>query len=501
MEPILLHNANFITFARTGDLKALLINNGLIEKIFRGRERLPTNIGRIDLNGNHVIPGFIDCHTHLVSMGIKMQMTDLSTCRSLKACLDKLRANLNQGTGVLFGVGWDESIWAGGKKESLNRFVLDRISRQRPIVMRRVCGHFAVCNTVALNQIPQVWRIIDRKNGLLYEDAALYLFEIFPQSDETLVRAIEISQDLALSLGITSVHEITNVRRFKIFQKLRNRLKLRISLYPISRHFDEIIKGGFGSNFGDDFLKLSGIKFFLDGSIGAMTAALTKPYDNSKNTGELLISKSGLKEIIKKAEVNSLQLMVHSIGDRATATLIEAFREFGLRKNVLRHRIEHLEIADERIISKIAQLGLIASMQPNFVYRWQLPGGMYEKNLGARYTEMNPFKRLLKAGVRVAFGSDTMPIGPLYGLKGAFIHPSPCGRLKPLEAIKIYTKEGAYPTFDENKKGEIMVGKFADLTVLDRNPVHENLDQCHVRLVLVAGKIVYPKKHSQYYLP
>ena len=131
-------------------------------------------------------------------------------------------------------------------------------------------------------------------------------------------------------------------------------------------------------------------------------------------------------------------------------------------------------------------------MQPNFVRRWQNPDGMYEKIIGPKYLNMNCFSSLIKANARVVFGSDCMPLGPLYGIPGAVWHPSECCRLNVAEAFRLYTEAGAYATFDEKKKGKLEPGYLADLLVLNKNPLEErNLGDLKIKSVMVGGRVVY----------
>lgn len=497
LQPVILYNAHFIEFKkRPSDIQAILLNHGLIEKIYFKKSPLPQNIKKINLKGNYVIPGFIDSHTHFIARGLELQRIDLEKCKSLNDCLEKLRSGRSEENEILFGSNWDETGWGSFKLDKLTKHTLDKISKKKPVIMRRICGHFAVVNTRALNLIPQNRKIIDRENGYLYEDIALNLDEIFKPSNVMLEKAIKLGTTEALKNGITTVHEITDPRRFRLLQKIKKTkgLKIRCAVYITSKYFHDVLSSGISSGFGDDFLKFGGIKIFLDGSVGARTAAMTKPYNYSRTKGKILITTRKLEDIIRKAEDNSIQLMIHSIGDRTTDTISRAFERNIDKENPLRHRLEHIEILSTSSIRKIAKMNLIASMQPNFVRRWQNPGGMYEQYLGKRYKEMNCFKKLLNSGIRVIFGSDCMPLGPLYGIQGALGHPFSCGRLNRHAAFRAYTKDGAYATFDEDKKGTIATNKLADLVILDKNPLKEKeLDKIKILMVLIAGKIVYRK--------
>ncbi|MCX7994654.1 MAG: amidohydrolase family protein [candidate division WOR-3 bacterium] len=499
MQFVFLKNCNLVQFTNNRIQKCdILVCNGLIARIIFHKSISRQIINHFtrnfihfkvhELKGCYVIPGFTDSHTHLLSRGIELQRIDLSDCRSPDECLEKLSVERKEN--IIFGIGWDESHWIKGKKEDLNRRILDKISKSKPVIMRRICGHFAVCNTKALDFIPKKWKIVDRERGYLYEDAALYLSKIFKPDFEMYERGLRMAMSEAHSLGITSIHEITDFNGFKIYQSLKGQLRLRVALY-LTDELSEIVNSGLQSNFGDEFLKFAGKKIFMDGSIGAQTAALRIPYQHSKNLGKLLLTEEELSELIKLAEKNSVQLMIHSIGDRSTETILNAFKSARVDRNQLRHRLEHLEILNDKLIAEIARLDLIASMQPNFL-RWQYPGGLYERHLGPRYRDMNCFKRIKKAGIKLIFGSDCMPLGPFYGINLAVNHPFIKNRLTPAEALQMYIQKPPIATFDENKKGTIAEGKFADFLVLDKNPlIKENLNSIKILKTFVGGSLVY----------
>ncbi len=502
MSFILLKNCRLVNANKNNITKCnILINNEHILKIIFNQSaagefekflhRNFINFQIFDIKNNYLIPGFTDSHTHLLAHSIELQRVDLSKCCSLDECIEKLK--MEKERMVIFGVNWDESLWKKGRKNKLNRMLLDKVSKNKPVIMRRICGHFAVCNTRALDFISKEWKIVDRENGWLYENAALYLNKIFTPTFEMYEKGLEMAINEVLSMGITSIHEITDINGLKVYQNLKKKLKLRIALY-LTDTLSSIIKSGFQSNFGDDYLKFSGKKIFMDGSIGAQTAATRKPYKHSRNRGKILVSEKNLLNLIQMAEDHSIQLMIHSIGDRATDLVLKAFRQKEIRTNQLRHRLEHIEILDSKQIKEISRLNLIASMQPNFL-RWQTPNNMYEKNLGLRYKDMNCFTKIKNAGIKLIFGSDCMPLGPLYGIKLAVNHPFYESRLTPAEAISLYTQSPPFATFDEDKKGIIAEGKFADIVVLDKNPlIKENLDGIKILKVFIGGSLVFKNR-------
>jgi predicted amidohydrolase YtcJ len=472
---------------------AIIIDRGCIERVDPDNKRPLKKAVVHDARGSYIIPAFSDSHTHLLAHGIELQRVDLSSCASPGECLERLRARIDGASAEVFGVNWDESAWVAGSARDVTRYELDRLFRSVPVIMRRVCGHFAICNSRALEMIPGNWRIVDRKRGYLYEGASLYLNDIFKPSQGMFERGLELATEEALSRGVTSIHEIVRPECFRILQLLRPKLKIRIAVY-LQERLDEAVKAGLSTGLGDDMLKFSGIKFYLDGSIGARTAAMGKPYRGTKSRGTLLMGMPQLVRIIKKAEAGNIQVILHAIGDRTARLIVTALASCGFRDNRLRHRVEHLEYVDQPTVGKLAGLGLLLSMQPNFVARWQGPGGMYEQRMGNRYRRMNAFATLAKAGLKLMFGSDSMPLDPLFGLSGAVDHPFEYGRLSPGRALYYYTTAGPYGTFDEAKKGRIAPGYFADLVLLDKNPLEkQSTGHMKVLAVFLAGKIVYSR--------
>jgi len=475
-------------------VKGVIIHQGMIERLVRSAEPVPQNTKSIDLNGAYVIPGFIDSHTHLIARGIELQRIDLASCRSLDSCLEKLRGARSKHTTLLFGSNYDETIWSHYPTEKMTRKTLDRISASIPVIMRRVCGHFAVVNTAALKKIPRDWNVIDRRHGHVYKSAALHLNDIFPPRNGEMVRAIFLGMQEAVQNGITSVHEISNIERFGMLQDLhaQGKLRLRFSLYILHSYFERLLMTGVRAGFGDDMLRLNGIKLFLDGSVGARTAALSKPYRGTRRSGTIMISQRVLAHIIARAEQRGYQIMIHALGDRAVARAVQSLQVHIPGTNPLRHRVEHVELIDEGSMGIMARKHICASMQPNFVRRWQIPNGLYEQHLGERCQQMNCFRKMLGAGIRIAFGSDCMPTGPLYGMQGAYAHPFSCGRISRRTALSMYTRAGAFLTRDEKKKGSIRPGFLADLVVLDRDPLDPKETRTPwVLMTMVGGVPVY----------
>lgn len=444
----------------------IIIEDGLIQDIIPSEKNKKYKTYKIiDLKGDILYPGFNDGHTHFIQMGLSKLKIDLTDSKSVDDVYEKVRSavkNSEKGK-PLVGQGYDESKWTA--RGMLNKQSLDEIAPENPVVLRRICGHRGVANEKALEKIPFNWEIVNRETGELLEDAVLYIRKIFPPAKEELYRGLEYAIEMAKKKGVTSVSDIVNRDYWKIYQRYFSEKKpeIRVNLYPVTELLYDIINSGMESGWGNEYLRLGGVKIFTDGSIGAYTAAINKKY-RGKNTKGVLIHKNDvLEKLIRDADSNNLQLMIHAIGDRAIDQILGIFEKIDYKRQ-LRHRLEHVELIREDQIEKCKELGLVLSMQPNFVGEWGAPGGMYEKRLPPKYyTGNNPIKTVLDKEVPLAFGSDSMPFGPLYGIESAVSHPCKNSRITLNRAITAYTMGSAFAEHCEGFKGKIEPGYAADL--------------------------------------
>jgi len=252
-----------------------------------------------------------------------------------------------------------------------------------------------------------------------------------------------------------------------------------------------------GEQLNDPFLKLRCIKIFTDGSLGARTAAMQKPYtDDPSTTGILYHSLAQLKNLIKEADQAGFQVAVHAIGDKAVEETLKAFSEALSKERITRHRhrIEHASVLNPNLIKRIKALGLAVCIQPHFIVSdFWVPQRLGPER--ARWTYA--LKSLISHGVRLAASSDAPvePLSPLLGIWAAVTqHEFLEERLSAEEALKTYTVDAAYFSFEENVKGSIEVGKYADFTVLSHNPLKvkpEKIKDIRVEMTVVEGKVVY----------
>jgi len=496
----------------------VVIDGDWIVSVGRREEvAVPKGAEIIDASGRTVVPGFIDAHTHFLNMGIGMiQFIDLSKAASLKEAVElvKSRVTAKKKGEWIMGKGWDESKWP--ERAYITKEDLDPFSKDYPIMLRRVCGHLITLNTRAL-ELAGITRDtpdppggqIDRgpdgePMGILRDASQLVMKVVPPITEELALEGLRQACALALSLGCTGIHDAgLDAFNISVYQSALHRglLKVRAYLMMDGETTKAAQKMGVQTGFGNEMLRLGSAKLLIDGSLGARTAALFEPYSDDPTTkGLLLMTPEELEERVKAAHIHGLQVAVHAIGDRGIEHAVHAISE-AIRKAPKkdhRHRIEHSEILTTTQIESLSQLGIVASMQPNFVGEWSGPDSMYEARLGPkRLRQNNPYRLLLDEGVRIAFGSDCMPFNPLYGVWSAVNHPIRKSRITLEEAVRCYTLDAAYASFEEDLKGSIEPGKLADIAILEGDLTEMPADQIKdvlVQMTIGGGKILYRRE-------
>ncbi len=470
-----------------------------------------------DITGKTIMPGLIDSHCHFLHMGVAMKtMVLLNNTESVQDVLlrVKKRVSIAEPGEWIVGGGWDESKWP--ENRYLNKYDLDAISPDNPVVLSRVCGHLISVNSKAMAVAGVTMETQDTEGGHVDKDEKgentgilrdcrhLIQEAIPPTTIETMVDGLDVASDHALSLGCTSIHDaFVGSNEFKAYQKasVEGKLKIRSNLLMGPDVAQGAMDMGLTTSFGDDMVRVGPLKFMLDGSLGARTAVLFDPYEDEPETSGLLLEdpENYMRKIIESHN-SGLQTATHAIGDLAIEHAIEGIKE-AIRQNPRknhRHRIEHCELTSSQQIERIHQLGIIPDMQPNFIGEWSGPESMYEQRLGEKRDRMsNQYRQMLDEGITLAFGSDGMPFNPIYGIWCAVNHPIKDNRITLEEAVMCYTLNSAYAGFQEDETGSIEVGKLADITVFDGDlteiPQEEIRDaECH--MTLVNGKILY---HSE----
>jgi predicted amidohydrolase YtcJ len=464
----------------------------------------------LDLGGKTVIPGFIDAHTHLTSAGVKAAHVQLDKVGSVEEAVQFLKDAVSKypkGEWIL-GYNWDESEWT--KKRYLQSKDLDSISKDHPIMATRVCGHLAAVNSqglkklgISLDQRGVQKDRLGRPTGILKDIEEVW--EKVRPTAEQIQEGVKVGNQIANEKGITTAVDnapygfLRHIREIETRHELTTRMIVNIPVEQI----DHMISLGLTSGMGSPLVRIGGVKIFTDGSIGAKTAYVAKGYkDDPNNRGMLLFPQGKYEEVVKKAVAHNIQTVTHAIGDEAIEMVISTFEKLP-NKSVVRgqrHRIEHAEMINEYQIRRAVSLGLILSMQPNFVGRWQQIGGLYDDRFDEeRVRGMNMFRVALDNGARLCFGSDGMPYSPLYGIWSATTHHNDRVRLTVEEALRCYTLESAYSVFQENALGSLTVGKRADFVVLSDNILKVPVDkiiEIDIEMTVVGGMVEYSASRS-----
>jgi predicted amidohydrolase YtcJ len=495
-----LTNAEVHTLADPDEVhEALAIRDGRILRVDSDYEieflvGVETEV--IDCEGRVVLPGFVDAHTHMETLGRYLVYADLSGASDAEECLS--RFDPGEGGGWLLGFGYDESAWPGG--EYLTREDLDRVSTDRPVCAFREDMHVASLNSVAIERHVEAMPAEDvefrdgEPTGVIVEEAVDTIYEAVAPDPEETRTLLEAAQERANELGVTAVHDMvrdSHAPRIYRDLDLEGTLSLRVRINYWSDHLDAVREAGLRTNHGSEFVRTGAIKTYTDGSFGGRTAKLSEPYADGEGTGQWVVDPKELAAFAEDASDAGFQLTAHAIGDEAVDACLDAFEAFG-DTGEARHRVEHVELASDEAVERFAGSRVVASVQPNFL-KWARPGGLYDARLGTERREAtNRYGELLDAGVPLAFGSDCMPLDPLFGVHQAVTAPAEGQRLSVTEALRAYTSGGAYAGFDEGRMGTIETGKLADLVVLEDSPWEaDRVDEVEVALTLVDGEVVY----------
>jgi predicted amidohydrolase YtcJ len=474
-----------------------------------------------------VVPALTDAHGHVVGLGLALVRVDLRNCRSPEECASRVRdmlAKVPAGAWIQ-GRGWDQNLYPD--QQFPTRAVLDAVSPTTPVVLRRVDGHAAWANSEALRRAKITRDTPEPPGGKILKDAkgeptgilidrAEDLVEraIPPPSDLEIEQAILRAQDLLVSEGLTSVHEMgIPVRVADVYVRLARSRRLKIRVYAHWSGDPDTLaeafrRGPIRADGPDDLFTLRAIKLYADGALGSRGAHLKAPYtDDPHNTGLVLTPASEIEQISRRALAAGFQVSTHAIGDAANHDVLEAYARAGVTP-AARFRIEHTQIVDLADIPRFAQLGVIASMQPTHGTS-DMPWA--KKRVGrARLAGAYAWHRFLDAGVHLAFGSD-FPVelsDPRLGLFAAIARTDlqgqppggwvPDQRLTVEETLRAFTTGAAYAAFEEGWRGELNPGMAADLTVFD-GPLDtpEHIVKRRVLMTIVAGRVVYDARAAE----
>ena len=513
--------------------EAILIEDNKIKKVGSMLELIPYIIDSkvIDLQGKTVLPGFNDSHLHLYGTATFMHQVNLYGCLSIEEIINRSSVFIasNQATKeTLVGRGWNQDFFTHDVTMP-TRYDLDKISSNRPIIFSRACGHIVVVNSMALQQanidrntICPLGGAIDideygEPTGILRENALHLIEMLYPETNLSLMKQylIEIAHR-ANSLGITSVQtndllfgEKDNARLEEAFRALAEEKLLKVChqvCFDDLDTFKQRIIEGFHKD-DQPFNRYGCLKLFADGSLGARTAALRKPYaDDSSTSGIAILSPDILDAWISTAVNAGIQVAIHAIGDLAIRDVLDAYAKVNKGNNELRHGIIHCQITDANLLKHFKTQDILAYVQPIFLH-YDLH--IVTHRVGEELAKTSyAFKTMEDLHLHTAYGTDAPvedfnPFQNLYcAITRKDLNGYPKNGFNPQEkvdlatAIDAYTIGSAYASFDEQHKGRLLEGYVADLIVLDQ-PIFEidedDIPSVTVALSMVDGKIVYEK--------
>ena len=506
--------------------QALVIDGDTLALVGSGEDARNANAAQVvDAGGRLIVPGFTDAHVHFREGGFGLASVQLRDARSRDEFVARIKAfaaTVPAGTWITGG-NWDHSLWGG---ELPTREWIDAVTPDHPVWINRLDGHMSLANSVALKLagITRATRDIaggaivrDRKGeptGVLKDNAMGPVDAVVPApSVEMKDRGLVAAMKYVNEQGVTTVHNMGTWDDLETFARAAKAQTLTTRVYAVTpldqweKVRDAVAAKTFGGadGRGDEWLRVGGLKGFMDGSLGSHTAAFDEPFaDSPKDRGLLVNPPEKMYEWISGADKAGLHVMVHAIGDRAIGMLLDIYervtKENGARDR--RFRIEHTQHPREQDIPRFAPLDVIASMQP---YHAIDDGRWAEQFIGKRIATTYAFRSLLDAKARLAFGSDwfVAPATPLEGIYAAVTRRTlddknpegwvPAQKITVEEALRAYTAGGAYASFDESRKGTLAAGKLADLVLIDRDLFGippEEIRNAKVLATVVGGKVV-----------
>jgi predicted amidohydrolase YtcJ len=515
----------------TGDTRrpwadALLVRGERIEAVGSSAEvkkLAGTSVKTVDAKGMMVTPGFIDAHVHFLDGGFALASVKLRDAKTKETFIRRIKefaATVPAGTWILNG-DWDHTNWGGELPE---RSWIDSVTPNNPVWINRLDGHMNLANSLALASAKITRETKDVAGGTIVRDANgeptgvlkdnaqdLMSGAVPAPSMEMNLRALDAAMSYVAERGVTSVHHMGSWNDLDVFRRahvagaLRTRIKANVPLSTWARLRDEVKANGRG----DSWLRIGGLKGFVDGSLGSHTAAMLAPFTDAPNDrGFFVNTEKDLYDWTDGADKAGLQVIVHAIGDRAIRTQLDIFervaREDGARDR--RFRIEHAQHIAPSDFPRFAQLGVIPSMQP---YHAIDDGRWADRVIGAeRAKGTYAFKSLLDHGAKLAFGSDwfVAPATPLEGIYAATTRRTlddknrggwvPEQKITVEQALRAYTSGSAYAGFQEEEVGVLKAGMLADVVMIDRDLMRaapETIRDARIVMTMVGGRVVFDR--------
>ncbi|MFA5638292.1 MAG: amidohydrolase [Anaerovoracaceae bacterium] len=539
-------NGSIITANEKDEIKeAVLIKGNKIVTVGKNsevEELIDFETEVIDLKGRTVVPGFIDTHYHPILNGLfgdtedaAIIQTSYDNCPSIEDILSLVRkAAKKRGPGAWISMmGYDQNSILEKRHVTLEE--LTKAAPLNPVQCMRACGHISVYNKLALEEIG-VYDSLDSEKyplnevevkdgkltGIVKDHTHFLLWSKVIYTEEQQLEAIDKSNNLLLENGITSVHDAGQFGKLshKLMQRVCKERRFKPREYmmihsifgkPFSLEENELfISLGFETGLGDSYFRIGSSKFMIDGGSSGPSCATREPYSHDPLMPYILgWQRDEVYAYLEYLNYNGCQATAHAVGDLAIEFMVEGYEKVfkeNPRPN-LRHRIEHTAIVDEDLVERMAKLNLFPSLNPGFI-SWN--GRNYTKYFGERMEYFMALKTMIKYGVKASIASDA-PSGPIGSMEildacinrvdrvtGEVIMGDQ--KISLVEAIKMYTLNGAYASFEEDIKGSIEPGKLADVAVLSEDLTKyplENIRDVKVDITIIDGIIEYKRLMSR----
>jgi predicted amidohydrolase YtcJ len=504
----------------------------------------------VDLEGRFVLPGFVDDHTHFAQAGALLLGANLLRVheeKGLQEEMQRVAGRLPEGSWITGGdwgayEAWEEGSAgaAGGSKPAAkfvpNRRMVDPYTASHPVLLKRFDGSMYLANSLALEKAGIDGSTPDPPDGTIERDANGEPTGILTGSAVDLVknvigekpweqRVAESQRALAelRRWGVTSIHDITRAGQMRLYQYLlrNDELTVRVWARPTLDMVEHLVAVGLETGFGNDMLKIGGLKGFVDGIMGNSTALFYQPYDhdpdNSGRLRDMMYPEGNMLKLVREADRAHLVPNVHAIGDKAIAMLLDIYQQV-IEENPpwdRRLRIIHSQIVHPDDFARYGELDIIAEVQPYQAVddmRWMEERIGRERSKGAY-----AFRSLKEGGARLCFGTDWpgtnaayYPANPLLGIYAAITRKTVTGEpkggwfpeqaLTVQEAIEAYTMGSAWAAYEEKDKGSITPGKLADFAVLSRDITSipsDEIKDVDVVMTVLDGKIVFDKEKDE----
>lgn len=503
---ILIKNAKCLTMKDGEIADWIAIHNGKILALGVNAtysDLLSDNTVVLDAGGHTVLPGFIDSHFHVVQTALNARSINLRGVCSVEEIGEQIQKIISEKPGQSI-TGIRLQVEQLKEKKFPDRLKLDRYCSDVPVWINCLDYQVSMLNTYGLlyYKVPFNMEGVEKDShdvatGIFRGKANAVLRTNILEGISDRIRKEAVMDIIPglLSVGITTANAMEGGYMYSdkdadFIYEYGSEFPVDMALFYQSLDMEKIKRMN---------LKRIGGSFYLDGTMGARTAALSFEYaDCPGRMGSLRYSQSELNEFVTECYKNNLQLSLYAIGDRAIGAALNA-HEYALYYTGitgLRHRLEHVELANSEHIQKAKKMGIIFSMNPTYEAYWGGPDKMYEQRLGKNYVRTNMFREIIDEGVCLVGGSDSdiTEYNPMIGIASAVNHPVKQHRISVYEALEMYTCKAAYAIFEEEKKGTLEVGKIADIVLLDSDILstpHDTLNQVKVKATIKSGDILY----------